>query len=196
MSDPYTTWNRLRARAGRLSTTDRPSGRRPIAAVLRCADAGLDARTVFGQPTGAFIEFSSWGPTVDTGVLAGVEFAVETAEVPLIIVLGHDDCAAMGAALSAWDHAELPGGARRSVIEGVLMSLVGRGVSAGSPAHIAAAHAVETGLALLQRSPLLTRRLDEGRCGIVCATHDAATLRVHATMGDVREDAPTLVECV
>ena len=76
------------------------------------------------------------------------------------------------------------------------MSLVGRGASVESHAHVAAAHAVETGLSLLKRSPALTHRVDNGTCGIVCATYDGAVLRVHATMGDVRDESDALVECV
>ena len=195
MSDPHYTWNLLRDSIGR---SDRAQGcaPRPVAAVLRCADAGFDAAAFFGQPAGAVIDLSSWGLTVDTGVLAGVDFALDTAEVPLIVVLAHDECAAIRAAVRAWEHAELPDGAMRAAVEGVLMSLVGRGASAESHAHVAAAHAVETGLALLKRSPTLSRRLDEGRCGIVCATYDGADLQVHATMGDVREPSAALAECV
>ena len=195
MSNPQEIWNRLRSGADQRHAPDTDVDR-PIAAVLRCVDARKDAASVFGQPAGALIDLSCWGLAVDTRVLAGVDFAVDTAGVPLIVVLGHDDCSAIRAAVKAWHHAELPDGAMRTAVEGVLMSLVGRGVTADSPAHVAAAHAVETGVALLKRSPTLSRRVEEGQCGIVCATYDGAVLRVHATMGDVRDASSQLVECV
>lgn len=196
MSNPQETWNRLRAGADGLHAPNHTDRDQPVAAVLRCADAKMDGAGVFGQPGGSLVDLSSWGLAVDTSVLAGADFAVETAEVPLIVVLGHDDCAAIRAAVKAWNHAELPDGAMRAAVEGVLMSLVGRGASVESHAHVAAAHAAETGLALLKRSPALARRVDDGQCGIVCATYDGAVLQVHATMGDVRDSSAALVECV
>ncbi|GFM16685.1 MULTISPECIES: carbonic anhydrase [Mycobacteriaceae] len=196
MSNPQEIWNRLRAGADGLHAPNDTDMGRPVAAVLRCADATMSGPGIFGRPAGSLVDLSSWGLAVDTSVLAGVDFAVETAEVPLIVVLGHDDCAAIRAAVKAWNHAELPDGAMRAAVEGVLMSLVGRGASVESHAHVAAAHAVETGLSLLKRSPALTHRVDDGTCGIVCATYDGAVLRVHATMGDVRDASAALVECV
>lgn len=196
MSNPQEIWNRLRAGADGLHAPNDTDTDRPVAAVLRCADATMNGAGIFGRPAGSLVDLSSWGLAVDTSVLAGVDFAIETAEVPLIVVLGHDDCAAIRAAVKAWNHAELPDGAMRAAVEGVLMSLVGRGASVESHAHVAAAHAVETGLSLLKRSPALTHRVDDGTCGIVCATYDGAVLRVHATMGDVRDASAALVECV
>jgi carbonic anhydrase len=57
---------------------------------------------------------------------------------------------------------------------------------------------VETGLGLLERSPVIARRVDAGRCGIVCATtnSDDGRLRAYATVGAVGEISDSLMECV
>lgn len=188
--DATTTWQRLRA------GVPQPSDR-PIAAVFRCADAGISSETVFRQPAGALLDVSTWGHTVDTSVLASLEYAVEALDVPLVVVLGHDDCPAMSAALRAWQQAALPDGAMRAAVEHALLSVVRRGAAADSVESVASAHIVETGLGLTQRSPALARKVDRGECGIVCVTVDPAdgTLRVHATLG-VEETNGVLVEMV
>lgn len=195
MNLPRDTWQRLRA-GNRLRCEQ--SVDRPIAAVFRCADARLTNETVFGQGPGALLDISTWGHTVDAGVLGSFEYAVECLEVPLIVVLGHDDCPAMTAALKAWEHTELPGGSMRRVVEHALLSVVRRGTVADSVQSVAAAHAVETGLALAQRSPILSSRVDNGTCGIVCATYVSIdrAVQVHATIGAVDESAVGLVEVV
>lgn len=189
--DATTTWQRLRAGVSQ-------PGDRPIAAVFRCADAGISSETVFRQPAGALLDVSTWGHTVDTSVLASIEYAVEALEVPLVVVLGHDDCPAMRAALRAWEQAQLPDGAMRSAVEHALLSVVRRGAAADSVESVTSAHIVETGLGLMQRSPALARRVDRRECGIVCATFSPVDreIRVHATLGAVDETNGVLVEVV
>lgn len=41
------------------------------------------------------------GQAIDTAVLGSIEFAVSVLNVPLIVVLGHDSCGAIKAALGA-----------------------------------------------------------------------------------------------
>ncbi|WP_370329950.1 carbonic anhydrase [Mycolicibacterium hippocampi] len=195
MNTPLATWQRLRA-GNRLSSVK--STDQPVAAVFRCADAPLTNEAVFGQNPGALLDISTWGHAVDASVLGSLEYAVESLEVPLIVVLGHDDCPAMQAALQAWEHAELPGGSMRRVVEHALLSVVRRGTVADSVESVAAAHVVETGVGLAQRSAALSARVDSRTCGIVCATYCSTdrTVRVHATLGAVDENPGALVEVV
>lgn len=191
MTDATTTWQRLRA--GISHPADKP-----VAAVFRCADAGISSETVFNQPAGALLDVSTWGHAVDTSVLASIEYAVETLEVPLVVVLGHDDCPAMRAALRAWEQAQLPDGAMRTAVEHALLSVVRRGAAGDSVGSVTSAHIVETGLGLMQRSPALARKVDRRECGIVCATFSPGDreISVHATLGAVGETNGVLVECV
>ncbi len=182
-TDATTVWRELRA--------GRPhQGARPVAAVFRCADAGISSETVFGQSAGSLVDISTWGHTVDTSVLASVEYAVDALGVSLVVVLGHDDCPAMQAALQAWKNAQLPDGAMRSAVENALLSVVRRGAAADCVASVTSAHIIDTATALVQRSPALARRIDRHEVGIVCATVSPGThdIRVHATLGAVRTD--------
>jgi carbonic anhydrase len=203
MSDPLIAWKRLSSGNERLSTPLRDNrgaalDEKPVAAVFRCADTGVASETVFGREWGSLIDISTWGHLVDNGVIASLEYAVETLEVPLIVVLGHQDCHAMRSAMRAWNDADIPDGAMRSVVEHALASIVRRGAAADSLEAVTAAHIVETGLVLLERSPVIARRIDSGRCGIVCVTvnPEDGRLVVHATLGPVGEVDGTLLECV
>ncbi|MGE5698392.1 MAG: carbonic anhydrase [Candidatus Sericytochromatia bacterium] len=203
MSDPVKVWQSLRTGNERFFIPVR-SGRhgmladRPVAAVFGCSDSGLSNEMVFGQSWGSLLNVSTWAHVVDTGVLATLEHAVQNLKVPLIVVLGHDDCQAMRAAIRAWEEAVLPDGATRHAVEHAMWSIVRRDIPADSVQAVAAAHAVETGLSLVQRSPAIARHVDERACAIVCATIDPVDgrLRTHATIGAVEETNGVLVECV
>lgn len=203
MSDPLITWQRLRAGNERFFVPVRGHrgglvDERPVAAVFRCADAGVASELVLGQSWGSLIEVSTWGHMVDSAVIASLEYAVETLEVPLIVVLGHPDCGAMRTAMRAWNEADMPTGSARMMVEQAMGSIVRRAVSADSVETVACAHIVETGLGLLERSPVIARRVDAGKCGIVCATTNPGDgrLRAYATVGAVGEVSDTLMECV
>lgn len=189
---PLIAWQRLRAGHPGPLAEDRPT-----AAVFRCADSGVAAETTFGQNPGSLIEVSTWGHMVDAGVVASLEYAVEALEVPLIVVLGHRDCHAMRTALRAWNDIDMPQGVARTMVEQAMGSIVRRGAVADSEAAVTSAHIVETGLGLLERSPVISRRVDAGRCGIVCAAVTPGDgIRVYATVGPVGEVSDSLLECV
>jgi len=201
---PLIAWQRLRAGAERPDTPvqlHRPGSTagRPTAAVFRCADAGLPPDVVFGQSGDSLIDLSTWGHTIDSGVMGGLEYAVDVLGVPLIVLLGHHGCPAMREAMRAWNDVDLPKGSSRVMVEQVIGSIVRRGAVADSPESVGAAHIVETGLGLLERSPLIAGSVDAGKCGIVCAATAAgpdARIRVYATVGAVGEVDDSLMECV
>lgn len=201
--DPLVAWQRLRAGNERIVPPVRghrhsPLDERPLAAVFRCADTVLASEMVFGQSWGSLIDISTWGHAIDSGVMASLEYAVETLEVPLIVVLGHHDCNAMRTVMQAWTDAVIPDGAARTMVEHAIGSIVRRGAAADSVQTVTAAHMAETGLALLERSPVIARRVDAGRCAIVCATTGSADgqITVQATVGAVGEVDGALLECV
>ena len=201
-AEPLSTWNRLREGNERLTHPgvthqERQSAGKPIAAVFRCADAAQTSEAIFDQSLGSVLNVSTFGHVIDAGVLATMEYAVGTLEVPLIVVLGHQECSAMQMALQAWNEAVMPEGALRAVAEQTMSSIVRRGCAAESVDSVSVAHIVDTGLALLEHSPVISRRVDAGSCGIVCVTIDLdGQLRTHATIGALGQSHEALLECV
>ena len=64
------------------------------------------------------------GHVVDTGVLGSLEFGVGVLDIPLIVVLGHDSCGAVGRQMEAVDTGVLPGGYLRDIVERVTPSVL------------------------------------------------------------------------
>lgn len=90
---------------------------RPYAVVVGCLDARVPVETVFGQDMGAICVVRSAGHVLDQAILGSVEFAVTELKVSLVVVLGHQDCRAITAAIEAVRTGHRPIGARRFLID-------------------------------------------------------------------------------
>jgi carbonic anhydrase len=191
--------NQTRCAATKLREKYRPQ-KSPSAMVFRCADAAPTSASVFGQDPSTIIDVSSWGHVVDAGVLATVEHVIATLNLPLIVVLGHEDCAAVRAALRVWsDGAEMPNSAARVAVEQLTTSILHRCSGSTSADRVEAAHVTEVALALVQRSPLLARAVDIGSCAVVSAVSCGSAggqLEVCATIGSLDTPRRGLLECV
>ena len=121
---------------------------------------------------------SSSGPAghaLDTAVLGSVEFATEALGVPLLVVLGHDSCGAVTAALEARQEGRVPGGFLRDIVERVTTSVLAaeaRGVS--SVDAIVREHVESTARQLMERSEAVGGAVAEGRLGVVGAYYTLA----------------------
>uniref|UniRef100_UPI0015F0947A carbonic anhydrase n=1 Tax=Streptomyces shenzhenensis TaxID=943815 RepID=UPI0015F0947A len=79
-----------------------PSGlpTRPLAAVLGCVDSPAAPELVFDQGLGDLLSMRTAGQVLDEAVLGSLQYGVQELRVPLVVVLGHDDCAAVAATLA------------------------------------------------------------------------------------------------
>lgn len=74
----------------------------PIAVVLACADSRVSPEIVLDQDLGDVFAIRAAGNTAEEPVLLGsIEYAVGVLNAPLLLVLGHDGCLAVAAALEA-----------------------------------------------------------------------------------------------
>jgi carbonic anhydrase len=80
--------------------TELTKGQHPFAAVLTCADSRVPPELIFNQGLGKIFVIRVAGNVLDTAVLGSVEYAVEHLHVPLVVVLGHEKCGAVTAALA------------------------------------------------------------------------------------------------
>jgi carbonic anhydrase len=90
---------------------------RPYAVVVGCIDARVPVEAVFEQGVGAICVVRSAGHVLDRAVVGSVEFAVTDLQVSLVVVLGHDDCRAVAAAVEAVHTGHRPVGAREFLID-------------------------------------------------------------------------------
>jgi len=73
---------------------------KPIAVVLSCADSRVVPELLFDQGLGDLFVLRVAGNISDPGVIGSIEYAIGNLKPPLIVVLGHDECGAVHAALS------------------------------------------------------------------------------------------------
>lgn len=72
----------------------------PIACVLGCTDSRVPVELVFDQGIGDLFVVRTAGCAIDSVALGGIEYAVDILHTPLVMVLGHTRCGAVGAALT------------------------------------------------------------------------------------------------
>lgn len=80
------------------------SGQHPFAVILSCSDSRVPPELVFDQGLGDLFVIRDAGNILDDIVIGSIEYAVGHLDVPLVIVLGHEDCGAVTAAVHG--HAE------------------------------------------------------------------------------------------
>src|SRR6478609_3563404 len=74
---------------------------RPTAALFGCSDSRLAAEIIFDEGLGDLFVIRNAGQVISDSVVGSLEYAVAVLEVPLIIVLGHDECGAVNAAIES-----------------------------------------------------------------------------------------------
>jgi carbonic anhydrase len=74
-------------------------GQHPFAVILTCADSRVTPELVFDTGLGDLFVLRVAGNIADQFELGSIEFAVEHLQVPLIVVMGHESCGAVKAAL-------------------------------------------------------------------------------------------------
>jgi carbonic anhydrase len=82
----------------------RPSSspQHPLAVILSCSDSRVPPEIIFDQGIGNLFVVRAAGNTYDRLALQSIEYAVSHLRVTLIMVVGHDQCGAVTAALKAF----------------------------------------------------------------------------------------------
>lgn len=76
-------------------------GQQPFAAILGCSDSRVIPELVFDQGLGDLFVVRVAGNVIATDVLGSLQYAGYHLKVPLLVVLGHEGCGAVAAALDA-----------------------------------------------------------------------------------------------
>ena len=75
-------------------------GQTPFAIILGCSDSRVPTEIVFDQGLGDLFVIRIAGNIVAPSQIGSIEFAVETFQTPLVVVLGHTHCGAVAATLN------------------------------------------------------------------------------------------------
>jgi len=176
---------------------------KPHTAILTCSDSRLAAEILFDQGIGDFFVMRNAGHTVSESELGSLEFAVAALEVSLIVVLSHDRCGAVGAAIDALTEnpAVLPPHTRTQIApiipavqtvwltDGRLSPIVD--VDVIDVAAVRQAHVALCIDEILRSSAVVTRAVANGEVGIIGADYELVSGQVLTlkTLGQVNESA-------
>lgn len=75
-------------------------GQKPFAALVGCADSRVGPEHLFGAGLGELFIVRTAGNYLDDAGFGSIAFAVAQLEVPLVVILGHEQCGAVAAASS------------------------------------------------------------------------------------------------
>ncbi len=78
------------------------TGQHPFAIILNCADSRVVPELIFDQGIGDLFVIRVAGNIANTSSIASIEYAVEHIGCNLIVVLGHESCGAVGAAIDSY----------------------------------------------------------------------------------------------
>ncbi|MBM3605349.1 MAG: carbonic anhydrase [Alphaproteobacteria bacterium] len=131
--------------AGRQPRPDFSSGRRlelaegqaPFVAYVTCSDSRVAPELLFGRGLGELFIIRNAGNTIDTVALGSVEYAVAVLHVPLVVVMGHESCGAVKAAMRVVaENAHFPGTIGQ-MIEPIIPAVLEARDAAGDPMEAA-----------------------------------------------------------
>lgn len=157
-------------------------GQNPFAVIFGCSDSRLAAEIIFDLGLGDAFVVRTAGQVIDLAVLGSIEYSISVLGVPLIVILGHDNCGAVTATKDAVESGEMPKGYLRNLVERITPSVLasqrdgGQGVNDYMVEHIrqTAARLVETSRSVadaIDRKEVavvgLAYRLEEGRAELV-----------------------------
>jgi carbonic anhydrase len=167
---------------------------RPFAVLFGCSDSRLAAEIIFDRGLGDLFVVRTAGHVIGVEVLGSIEYGVTVLDCPLVLVLGHDSCGAVGAACAALEEGLAPVGYVRDIVERVTPSvLAARAAGYVGADEILAEHMRHTVDLLLDRSRVLADRVAAGECAVAALCYRLADGSAHlvATRGlDVPERPP------
>ncbi|KNY07543.1 carbonic anhydrase [Microbacterium sp. GCS4] len=154
----------------------------PVATLFGCSDSRLAAEIIFDLGLGDLFVVRNAGQVIGESIVASLEYAVAVLEVPLIVVLAHDSCGAVRAAIdgTAIDAAPLPPHIWKLVAPIVPAARKVLAESGGSTVDeidaelVGREHLRNTVGDLLQSSEIISNAVAEGRLGIVGANYRLA----------------------
>ena len=151
---------------------DLSTGQRPFAAILGCADSRVPPEILFDQGVGDLFTLRVAGNVVDAAMLGSLEYAVAHLGTPLIVVLAHARCGAVGAALEGGPAAgHLP--AITDVIRPAIEAT--RGAPGDGPTNAAIAHARAMVERIRCAEPVLAPAVAAGTLDVVAMYYDLET---------------------
>lgn len=150
-------------------------GQHPFAVIVGCSDSRLSPEIVFDQGLGDLFVVRVAGNIVDDNALGSIEYAVEHLGARLIVVLGHEKCGAVAAAVAS-DHAD---GHVDSIVKAIQPAVIKATTEHGDVVDNAVKENVRQVVAEIRTSePVLAKLVKSGKVKVIGARYDLDSGRV------------------
>ena len=149
----------------------RPSdaAQHPAAVILSCSDSRVPPEILFDQGVGSLFVVRAAGNTYDQLALESIEYAVAHLGTSLIIVMGHDQCGAVGAAVK-----EYPRPTVGPMLKNIYPAVAKTKDQPGDPVSNAVSENAVLTAERLAKDPKLAALVADGRLKIVAARYGLA----------------------
>ncbi len=148
---------------------------KPFAVILGCSDSRVPPELIFDVTLGDIFVVRTAGEVVDAIVLGSLEYAIEHLGTKLIVVLGHERCGAVTAAVSgATDTGDIP-----DVLKAISPAVEEtKGQSGDAIENAVRANARDIARRLKSSGPIIAPRVQSGEVKIVAAYYSLDTGQV------------------
>lgn len=147
-------------------------GQHPFAVIIGCADSRVPPEIIFDQGLGDLFIIRIAGNVIDNPGLGSIEYGVEHLGVTLVMVLGHEKCGAVDAALKGGEAAGHIG----SLVEAIKPAVEKAKTEPGDALDNAVKENVKMVVAQLKASkPILAEMVEKGKIKIIGTRYDLDT---------------------
>jgi carbonic anhydrase len=155
-------------------------GQHPYATIIGCSDSRVPPELVFDASFGELFIIRVAGNVIAPEIMGTLQYAAVHLRTPLFVVMGHEGCGAVQAAVAAHDGRSQERSRIRLLLDGMLPGL--EGLSADLPARERMNAAVEANVRWTMRQVFETpegrARVNEGILKLVGAVYELETGRV------------------
>ena len=147
-------------------------GQSPFAIVLTCSDSRVAPEILLDQGLGDLFVIRNAGNILDDHVIGSMEYAVEHLHVPLVLVVGHEKCGAISAAVAGGEAS----GHIPSLVEAIEPVVKQVKNLPGDPVeNVVRANAQRIAETLTRSEPILKEAVNKGKLLVVPARYDLVT---------------------
>ena len=152
--------------------TELAQGQKPFAIIVCCSDSRVGPEIVFDQELGNIFVVRTAGEVLDAAGIGSIEYAVAHLGSPLLLVLGHEKCGAVAAAVA---DAKEPGHID-SIIKAIRPAVKRSEGEKGDQLDNAIQANVQDIVAHLKKSkPVLANQVNAGKLRVIGATVSLST---------------------
>ncbi len=157
------------------------AGQHPFAIVVACSDSRVAPEIIFDEGLGDIFVVRVAGNVLDPVALGSIEYAAEHLHAPLLVLLGHEKCGAVSAAMEAHG---APEGNIGAILKKIMPAVKKAKAKGGSPEEMLNAAIRENVMlsynAIQKQSPVLKHLIEKGELKVAAGVYHLGSGEVEA----------------